>query len=56
MKQDWTSFVKAGVPALGWPGFTVSDQRALSLVPPHPQLGNEIRGRAPLLVLEHLLN
>jgi para-nitrobenzyl esterase len=37
MKQDWTNFAKAGVPALGWPRFTTSDQRALSLVPPRPQ-------------------
>jgi para-nitrobenzyl esterase len=38
MKQDWTNFAKAGVPASGWPRFTASDQRALSLVPPSPQL------------------
>jgi para-nitrobenzyl esterase len=38
MKQDWTNFAKAGVPASGWPSFTASDQRALSLVPPRPQL------------------
>jgi para-nitrobenzyl esterase len=38
MKQDWTNFAKAGVPAFGWPRFTASDQRALSLVPPRPQL------------------
>jgi para-nitrobenzyl esterase len=38
MKQDWTNFAKAGVPASGWPRFTASDQRALSLVPPRPQL------------------
>jgi para-nitrobenzyl esterase len=38
MKQDWTNFAKAGVPASGWPGFTASDQQALSLVPPRPQL------------------
>jgi para-nitrobenzyl esterase len=38
MKQDWTNFAKAGVPALGWPRFTASDQRALSLVPARPQL------------------
>jgi para-nitrobenzyl esterase len=38
MKQDWTNFAKASVPALGWPRFTASDQRALSLVPPRPQL------------------
>jgi para-nitrobenzyl esterase len=38
MKQDWTNFAKAGVPASGWPGFAASDQRALSLVPPRPQL------------------
>jgi para-nitrobenzyl esterase len=38
MKQDWTNFAKAGVPAAGWPSFTASDQRALSLVPPRPQL------------------
>jgi para-nitrobenzyl esterase len=37
MKQDWTNFAKAGVPASGWPRFTASDQRALSLVPPRPQ-------------------
>ena len=38
MKQDWTNFAKAGVPAFGWPRFAASDQRALSLVPPRPQL------------------
>ncbi len=38
MKQDWTNFAKAGVPARGWPRFTTSDQQALSLVPPRPQL------------------
>ena len=38
MKQDWTNFAKAGVPASGWPGFTASDQQALSLVSPRPQL------------------
>jgi para-nitrobenzyl esterase len=38
MKQDWTNFAKAGVPASGWPIFTASDQQALSLVPPRPQL------------------
>jgi para-nitrobenzyl esterase len=38
MKQDWANFAKAGVPASGWPKFTASDQRALSLVPPRPQL------------------
>jgi para-nitrobenzyl esterase len=38
MKQDWTNFAKAGVPASGWPTFTASDQRALSLIPPRPQL------------------
>jgi para-nitrobenzyl esterase len=38
MKQDWTNFAKAGVPAIGWPRFTASDQRALSLAPPRPQL------------------
>jgi para-nitrobenzyl esterase len=38
MKQDWTNFAKAGVPASGWPSFTAGDQRALSLVPPRPQL------------------
>jgi para-nitrobenzyl esterase len=38
MKQDWTNFAKASVPALGWPRFTASDQRALSLVPPRPRL------------------
>jgi para-nitrobenzyl esterase len=38
MKQDWTNFAKAGVPAVDWPRFTASDQRALSLVPPRPQL------------------
>jgi para-nitrobenzyl esterase len=38
MKQDWTNFAKAGVPASGWPRSTASDQRALSLVPPRPQL------------------
>jgi para-nitrobenzyl esterase len=38
MKQDWTNFAKVGVPASGWPRFTASDQRALSLVPPRPQL------------------
>jgi para-nitrobenzyl esterase len=38
MKQDWTNFAKAGVPASGWPRFTASDQRTLSLFPPRPQL------------------
>jgi para-nitrobenzyl esterase len=38
MRQDWTNFAKSGVPAIGWPRFTASDQRALSLVPPRPQL------------------
>jgi para-nitrobenzyl esterase len=38
MKRDWTNFAKAGAPASGWPRFTASDQRALSLVPPRPQL------------------
>jgi para-nitrobenzyl esterase len=38
MKQEWANFAKAGVPGSGWPGFTASDQQALSLVPPHPQL------------------
>jgi para-nitrobenzyl esterase len=37
MKHDWTSFAKAGVPALGWPRFAASGQRALSFVPPRPQ-------------------
>jgi para-nitrobenzyl esterase len=38
MKQDWTNFAKAGTPASSWPRFTASDQRALSLIPPSPQL------------------
>ncbi|MGH3297892.1 MAG: carboxylesterase/lipase family protein [Trebonia sp.] len=44
MKQDWTNFAKAGVPASGWPGFTASEQRALSLVPPRPQLETDYAG------------
>jgi para-nitrobenzyl esterase len=38
MKQDWTNFAKTSAPASGWPRFTASAQRALSLVPPRPQL------------------
>jgi para-nitrobenzyl esterase len=38
MRQDWTNFAKADAPASGWPRFTASDQRALSLVPPRPRL------------------
>jgi para-nitrobenzyl esterase len=38
MKRDWTSFAKAGVPAAAWPQFAAAGQRALSLVPPRPQL------------------
>jgi para-nitrobenzyl esterase len=38
MKQDWTNFAKAAAPAVGWPRFNASNQRALSLVPPRPQL------------------
>jgi para-nitrobenzyl esterase len=40
MRQEWTSFAKAGVPsakeAPAWPRFTVSAQAMLSLVPPQP--------------------
>ena len=38
MKQDWTNFAKAGIPASGWPSFTATDQQALSLIPPSPRL------------------
>ncbi|HEX3965507.1 MAG TPA: carboxylesterase family protein [Trebonia sp.] len=38
MKRFWTSFAKAGTPAAGWPKYAATDQRALSLVPPRPQL------------------
>ena len=38
MKQDWTNLAKTGVPAPGWPRFTGTSQRMLSLVPPAPQV------------------
>jgi para-nitrobenzyl esterase len=38
MQRDWTNFAKAGVPAAAWPQFTATDQRALSLVAPRPEL------------------
>jgi carboxylesterase type B len=38
MKRYWTNFAKAGAPAVGWPQFATTDQQALSLVPPRPQL------------------
>jgi para-nitrobenzyl esterase len=38
MKQDWTNLAKTGIPAAGWPRFTGTSQRMLSLVPPTPQV------------------
>jgi para-nitrobenzyl esterase len=38
MKQDWTNLAKTGVPAAGWPRFTATSQRMLSLIPPAPQV------------------
>ena len=38
MTRSWTSFAKAGVPAANWPPFALTDQRAMSLAPPRPQL------------------
>jgi para-nitrobenzyl esterase len=38
MKQDWTNLAKTGIPAAGWPRFTGTSQRMLSLVPPAPQI------------------
>jgi para-nitrobenzyl esterase len=38
MKQDWTNLAKTGIPAPGWPKFTATSQRMLSLVPPTPQV------------------
>ena len=38
MKRYWTNFAKAGAPAAGWPQYATTDQQALSLVPPRPQL------------------
>jgi para-nitrobenzyl esterase len=38
MKQDWTNLAKTGIPAPGWPKFTGTSQRMLSLVPPAPQV------------------
>jgi len=38
MKQDWTNLAKTGIPATGWPKFTPTSQRMLSLVPPAPQV------------------
>jgi para-nitrobenzyl esterase len=38
MKQDWTNLAKTGVPAPGWPRFTATSQRMLSLIPPAPQV------------------
>jgi para-nitrobenzyl esterase len=38
MKQDWTTMARTGVPAAGWPRFTGTSQRMLSLVPPTPQV------------------
>jgi para-nitrobenzyl esterase len=38
MKQDWTNLAKTGIPAPGWPKFTATSQRMLSLVPPAPQV------------------
>jgi para-nitrobenzyl esterase len=38
MKRDWTNLAKTGIPAAGWPKFTATSQRMLSLVPPAPQV------------------
>jgi para-nitrobenzyl esterase len=38
MKQDWTNLAKTGRPGPGWPKFTATSQRMLSLVPPAPQV------------------
>jgi para-nitrobenzyl esterase len=38
MKRDWTNLAKTGTPAPGWPKFTATSQRMLSLVPPRPQV------------------
>jgi len=38
MKQDWTNLAKTGSPGPGWPKFTGTSQRMLSLVPPAPQV------------------
>jgi para-nitrobenzyl esterase len=38
MKRDWTNLAKTGIPAPGWPKFTATSQRMLSLVPPAPQV------------------
>jgi para-nitrobenzyl esterase len=38
MTRDWTNLAKADVPAAGWPRWTATDQRTLSLVPPEPQV------------------
>ncbi|MCW2929330.1 MAG: carboxylesterase family protein [Actinomycetia bacterium] len=38
MKRYWTNFANAGTPVAGWPKYAATDQRALSLVPPRPQL------------------
>jgi para-nitrobenzyl esterase len=38
MKRDWTNLAKTGIPAAGWPRFTGTSQRMLSLVPPAPQV------------------
>jgi para-nitrobenzyl esterase len=37
MKQDWTNLAKTGIPAAGWPRFSVASQQMLSLVPPQPR-------------------
>jgi para-nitrobenzyl esterase len=38
MKRDWTNLAKTGIPAAGWPRFTGTSQRMLSLVPPAPHV------------------
>ncbi len=38
MQRDWTNLARFGRPGFGWPRFTSSHPRWLSLVPPRPQL------------------
>jgi para-nitrobenzyl esterase len=38
MKRSWANLAEFGVPALGWPRFTATGQRVLSLVPPRPHV------------------
>ena len=44
MQRYWTGFAATGGPGAGWPQFTTGGQRALSLIPPHPQLGSGYSG------------